>query len=88
MGNGAIDSTFVRAHPCAAGAPKTGKQVLQALGRSRGGFSIKIHVTVDGLSNPLRLAVTARQAADLYKAIPLVDGFAFERLIADRAYAA
>ena len=33
-----IDSTIVRAHPCAAGAPNSkGGQVRQALGRSRGG---------------------------------------------------
>ena len=75
----------IRARP----APKkTGGQEAQALGRSRGGFSTKIHVTVDSLGNPLRLAVTAGQAADLHQAIPLVEGFAFERLIADRGYAA
>jgi transposase len=40
------------------------------------------------LGNPLRLAVTAGQTADLQEAIPLVEGFTFERLIADRGYAA
>ena len=50
-----IDSTTVRAHPCAAGAPhKKGDNGLQALGRSRGGFSTKVHVSVDALGNPLR----------------------------------
>src|SRR4051794_36767154 len=35
-----IDSTVVRAHPCAAGAPKAhGGQTEQALGKSVGGFS-------------------------------------------------
>src|SRR5713226_438140 len=39
-----LDSTIIRAHPCAAGAPAShGGQVSQALGRSRGGFSTKIH---------------------------------------------
>ena len=47
-----IDSTFIRAHPCAGGALKTsGGQASQALGRSRGGFSTKIHIAVDGLAN-------------------------------------
>lgn len=59
----------------------------QALGRSRGGFSCKIHVTVDGLGNPLRLSLTAGQRHDITQALELVDGFVFERLIADRGYA-
>lgn len=58
------------------------------MGRSRGGFTTKIHVTVDGLGNPLRLRLTAGQAADIGQAVELVDGFAFDRLIADRGYAA
>ena len=33
---------------------KNGGQVSQALGRSRGGFSTKIHISVDALGNPLR----------------------------------
>ena len=34
-----LDSTIVRAHPCAAGASqKNGGQAEQALGRSKGGF--------------------------------------------------
>ena len=48
-----LDSTVMRAHPCAAGAlKKNGGQ--QALGKSVGGFSTKIHVSVDALGNPLR----------------------------------
>jgi transposase len=39
MENSLIDSTAVRAHPCAACAQKSDGQVNQALGRSRGGFS-------------------------------------------------
>jgi len=61
---------------------------VQALGRSRGGFTTKIHVTVDGLGNPLRLRLTAGQASAIGQAVELVDGFAFDRLIADRGYAA
>ena len=47
-----FDSTVVRAHPHAAGA--NGGNEGQALGRSRGGFSTKIHVSADGLGNPTR----------------------------------
>lgn len=39
-----LDSTTIRAHACAAGAlKKHGGQEAQALGRSAGGFSTKIH---------------------------------------------
>ena len=44
-----------------------GDQAQQALGRSRGGYSTKIHVTVDGLGNPLRLYLTAGQRHDIIK---------------------
>ena len=60
----------------------------QALGQSRGGFSTKIHVTVDALGNPLRLSLTAGQCHDQPEAMALVEGFPFDRLIADRGYAA
>jgi len=67
---------------------KNGGQAAQALGRSRGGFSSKIHVSVDALGNPLRFTLTAGQRHDITQARDLVVGFHFERLIADRAYAA
>jgi transposase len=60
----------------------------QALGRSRGGFSCKIHVTVDALGNPLRFILTAGQRHDITQAQALLEGFDFESLIADRGYAA
>jgi transposase len=58
------------------------------LGRSRGGFTTKVHVTVDGLGNPLRLRLTAGNRHDITQAWALVEGLSFENLIADRAYAA
>ena len=82
-----IDSTVVRAHPCAAGAPKEhGGQEAQALGKSVGGFSTKIHVTVDALGNPLRLLLTGGQRSDATQAIALLEGFDFDTLLADRGY--
>lgn len=79
-----LDSTVIRAHPCAAGAPK--KKGGQALGRSRGGFSTKIHVSVDGLGNPLRYRLTAGQRHDITQAEALVIDLDFDRLIADKSY--
>ena len=66
-------------------APK--KSEGQALGRSRGGFSSKIHITVDALGNPLRFRLSPGQAHDINQARDLVEGFAFQRVIADRGYA-
>jgi transposase len=82
-----LDSTIVRAHPCAAGAlKKDGSQAEQALGRSKGGFSTKIHVSVDGLGNPLRFILTAGQRNDITQAEALIVDLEFDRLIADKGY--
>jgi transposase len=54
-----VDSTTVRAHQHAAGAK--GGQTGEALGRSRGGFSTKLHVRVDRRGAPLVMLVTAGQ---------------------------
>ena len=48
-----IDATIIRSHACAAGYKKNA-QSQEALGRSKGGFSTKIHALVDALGNPLK----------------------------------
>jgi transposase len=58
------------------------------LGRSRGGFSCKIHLAADGLGYPLRLLLTPGQAHDSTQAQNLLDGLDCDHAIADRAYAA
>ncbi|VWC63941.1 ISBm1, transposase orfB, degenerate [Burkholderia lata] len=45
-----IDSTIVRAHQHSAGPQKNGPQ---ALGRSRGGLTTKLHLAVDEAGRPL-----------------------------------
>jgi transposase len=87
MEHGVVDSKIVRAHAYAAGAEKNGTADAQALGRSRGGFSTKIHLLVDGLGNPLRLRLTAGQCHDTPPAPAWGEGLTFERVIADRGYA-
>ncbi|MFZ2449707.1 MAG: IS5 family transposase, partial [Methylovulum miyakonense] len=47
-----IDSTINRAHACAAGAAGSNAEA-EALGRSRGGFSTKVHALTDALGLPL-----------------------------------
>ena len=56
------------------------------MGRSRGGFSTKIHASVDALGNPLRFLLTAGQRHDITQADELIANFEFERVIADRSY--
>src|SRR5262249_34305117 len=45
-----------------------------ALGRSRGGFSTKLHVLCDGHGHPLHFHLTAGQAHDNTALVPLLDG--------------
>lgn len=82
------DSTVVRAHAGAAGAPAPGQAlpVNQALGRSRGGLSTKIHFVVNGIGNPLRAILTPGQAADAPQVPLLFDQFSASIAILDKAY--
>jgi transposase len=83
-----LDSTIIRAHPCAAGAPSPTEETKldQALGRSRGGFSSKIHLIVDGLGNPLDFILTAGQVNDITQAPALLQGYRAAYVIADKGY--
>jgi transposase len=71
---------------CRRGAKKSGGQESQALGRSRGGFSTKIHIAVDALGNPLRFLLTAGQRHDSPQAARLIEGFEPPALLADKGY--
>jgi glutamate 5-kinase len=46
----------------------------QGLGRSKGGFSSKLHAACDALGNPVRFFVTAGQRSDYVKALDLLEG--------------
>jgi transposase len=79
-----IDGTIVRAHQHSAGAVKTDGD--QAIGKSRGGLSTKIHVLVDALGNPLKIILTAGQVHDLAGADALLPEMEATILLADKAY--
>jgi IS5 family transposase len=82
-----IDSTVVRAHATGCWrAKKKGGQENQALGRSRGRFSTKVHIAVDALGNPLRLLLTGGNRHDVPQADNLIEGFEPDVLIADKGY--
>jgi transposase len=80
-----FDSTVVRAHAGAAGAEKSSAEA-EALGRSRGGFSTKVHAVNDALGYPVDFALTGGQAADITPAAGLVPDEPVAALIADKAY--
>ena len=79
-----IDSTIVRAHQHASGAE--GGSQAQAIGRSRGGLSSKLHLAVRGLGCPVRFVLTAGQVGDVTEAGRMLEGLAAEVVIADTAH--
>ncbi|WP_406319999.1 MULTISPECIES: IS5 family transposase [unclassified Streptomyces] len=110
-----IDSTSIRAHQHAAGAPKDpppappsaskggrtkissrarvlapasvpggGGAAGEALGRSRGGLTTKIHLSADGRCRPLSLIVTPGQRADCTQFETVMDKIRVPRLGAGR----
>ena len=63
-----------------------GGQSDQALGRSRGGFSTKIHIAVDALGNPVEFLLTPGQEADVSQGEALIEGHDPGAVIADKGY--
>ena len=82
-----VDSTIIKAHPHAAGAlRRTGGQEVEALGRSRGGFTTKLHELVTERARLVRYVLTGGECHDITQARSLVctrEGIA---VAADRAY--
>ena len=82
---GAVARRHHRARPpaCRRRPKKAGPQ---ALGRSRGGFSTKIHAAVDALGNPLRCILTGGEVAEITQAEALLAGWPLAAVIADKGY--
>src|SRR4051794_12690892 len=86
-----FDSTVTRAHQHAAGAPATqGGQEAQALGRSRGGFSCKMHLAAADERTTLAVVLTPGQQGDATVFDELLaaaaKGRALDHGVADKAY--
>lgn len=79
-----IDSMIVRAHACSSGAQK--KHGAQSLGRSRGGFSTKIHAACDALGNALRFILTGGERNGITQAANLIENFSSDAALADKGY--
>jgi len=58
----------------------------EALGRSRGGLSTKIHMCTDAFGRPLRFILTGGQCNDYTQALDLIDGFRLSHVLADKGY--
>jgi len=80
-----IDGSIVRAHACASGYKKN-SQEEQALGRSKGGFTTKIHALVDALGLPIKFILTPGQASEIKQAPELIKDIKGAHILADKAF--
>jgi transposase len=105
-----VDSTVCRAHQHAAGARKDGSAQREppggrtaepadhGLGRSRGGFSAKVHLACEQGQKPLAIVIIAGQCGDAPQFTAVMDAISVpragrgrprtrpERVLADKAY--
>jgi transposase len=58
----------------------------EGLGRSKGGFTSKIHMISDAHGMPLAFCVTGGQRADCTQAVGLLEQFQYEYAMMDKAY--
>lgn len=75
-----------RSRPSARGGGQKRGAEDQALGRSRGGLSTKIHLAVRGLGCPVRFVLTAGQKGDAPQAASLIEDLPADVVMADAAY--
>ena len=65
---------------------KYGTQSNQALGRSRGGFTTKVHGLCDALGNPLDFILTGGETAECSQALSLLNNRKYGAVLADKGY--
>ena len=65
---------------------KKNDQEAQALGRSCGGFSTKIHGVCDALGLPIQFIITPGQTSDYTQAVNCIDGLTYKAVLADKGY--
>jgi hypothetical protein len=91
-----IDSTTMRAHQHAAGVKKSSAEA-EALGRSRGGLSTKIHLRCENQGKLITFLLSPGQESDIGLAEPLLERSTIrrstgrprlrpKRLVADKVY--
>src|SRR5437762_5020544 len=78
-----------RCHHRQGPPPRTGRKrgtQNQAIGRSKGGMTTKILALTDALGNLVRFVLLPGQRFDTVGVPPLIEGLAFDALIADKAF--
>lgn len=78
-----IDSTIVRAQ---ASAAEYRYKMPEAIGRSRGGLTTKVHALVDAIGLPLKFIVTAGNVNDIKVAQSLIGSMHSTSVLADKGY--
>ena len=78
-----VDSTSVKCHRTATGARGGG---AEAIGRSRGGLTSKVHHAVDGLGFVRRVLTSPGEHADCRHAEALTDGLHPLAVVGDKGY--
>ena len=78
-----IDSTIVKAHSSAAGYRYN---LPEAIGRSKGGLTTKIHAIVDALGLPLKFIITGGNVSDISTAKTLCQSLFSTQVLADKGY--
>jgi transposase len=80
-----MDATIVRAHQHASGAQTTD---YEAIGRSKGGRTTKIHALCDAHGNPTKIVLTPGQTHDVTRGKVLIGAteIGCESLLGDKAY--
>ena len=74
-------------YPCSpTWRPKKTAQATEAVGKSSGGLTTKIHAATDALGNPVRFILTAGQASEFGQANALIEGFSADFVLADKGY--
>lgn len=79
-----IDGSVIRAHQHSSGSGKT--HAMEALGRSRGGFSTKIHAKTDSFGLPLAIEISGGQESEIQFAERLIGEESCDYLLADKGY--
>ena len=79
-----IDGSYIHAHKHSAGARRCSG--TQAIGRSRGGLTTKLHVVVDALGYPLTVKLTGGQFSDISQAFHVLAPYRNCSALADRGY--
>ena len=80
-----IDASVIRAHACAGGYQKNSGEE-QALGRSKGGFTTKIHALVDALGLPVKFILTPGQSSEVKQAPELIKGLTGSNILGDKGF--